>query len=467
MERRANVVVLGAGPAGLACAHTLAKNGLNPLVVERGRVPGGLMRSIERGGYRVDVGRKELYARLPEVHTLWSELLGDDYREYPHRVGVLWKGNIVERSRLHKGFFRGIPWWVLMSGGAEFAARQLVNPLLPPPKNEEEYWHRLRGKLFSEVLSQGHSEKFQGHAWSDLPPPSATPRGMAFVRKAARSVFARATVKDHGHAEWRHPARSTGQIIDKLVEGIEGSGGELMLGASVQSIVESGTQVTEVRGEADGESFVLKCDHVVSSVPLDILARLLGEEPPSDLKARDTRRRSTILVYLFSDAPPKFPHAWLDVTDPTLRAGRITNYAGFHGDMVPPGKACLAVEMFLVGDDPLLQRSEDALLSLAVTECARSGLLDPVTLTDHLVLKLPGAFAADDYRSWQSPGVSAFLDRLGRVDNLWNVNRAGTDVATYAGLMAGDGIVKKQRDHFLKVADPRRPLGIDSTRLWS
>jgi hypothetical protein len=462
----ADVVVLGAGPAGLACAYELAKRGRKPLVVERGKQPGGLMRSIERHGFRVDVGRKELYSRLPDVHGLWTELLGDDYRPYPHRVGVLWRGHIIERSSAFRGVLRGMPPGLLVAGAADFALRQLVNPWLPPPRNEEEYWFRLRGETFARALSQGHAEKFQGYRWSELPAPAVDGKG-SFAARAYRSVFGRAVAKDHGTVEWRHPVRSTGQIVDALVAGIESRGGALMLDTQVDRLLEQDGQVVGIRGRRGDEEFSIRAEHVVSSVPLDILARLRGEEPPKDLKARDTRKRSTVLVYLFLDEPPRFPHAWLDVTDPDLRAGRIANFAGFHGEMVPLGKSCLAVEFFLVGDDPLLTAPEDALFGLAIDECARSGLISSSKVFDHLVIRLPGVFAADDYRSWQSPGVSALLDRIEQVPNLWNVNRAGSDVATQAGLTAARSIASADRAKFLREADPRRPLGIDSTRLWA
>jgi glycine/D-amino acid oxidase-like deaminating enzyme len=70
-------VILGAGPAGLAAGYVLAKAGKKPVVLERDKVPGGLMRSIKRGDFIVDVGRKELYNRLEKVDLFWSELLGD------------------------------------------------------------------------------------------------------------------------------------------------------------------------------------------------------------------------------------------------------------------------------------------------------------------------------------------------------------------------------------------------------
>jgi hypothetical protein len=174
-----------------------------------------------------------------------------------------------------------------------------------------------------------------------------------------------------------------------------------------------------------------------------------------------------VIVYLFVDEPPRLPHAWLDVTDPELLCGRITNFAGFGGAMVPPGKTCLAVEYFLVGDDPLLALTDDELIEVALGEASRSGLLDRARLESSRAFRFPGAYAADDYRSWQSPGVSAFLDELEAIDNLYYVNRAGTDVATQAGLDAGRSIVADDHAGFVRKADPRRPLGIESTRLWA
>ena len=48
-----DTLVLGAGPSGLAAGYTLAKAGLNPVVLEKDKVPGGLMRSIRHGDFHL------------------------------------------------------------------------------------------------------------------------------------------------------------------------------------------------------------------------------------------------------------------------------------------------------------------------------------------------------------------------------------------------------------------------------
>src|SRR5687767_13575483 len=105
-----HTLILGAGPAGLAAGYTLAKAGLAPVILDREKVPGGLMRSVHRGEFVVDVGRKELYNRLSKVDDFWEGLLGTDYRPYPHRGGYLYEGRILEMSHTYRGFRRGMSW---------------------------------------------------------------------------------------------------------------------------------------------------------------------------------------------------------------------------------------------------------------------------------------------------------------------------------------------------------------------
>ena len=56
MSRTEQVVIIGAGVGGLACAIDLARRGLGVTVVEAARGPGGKMREVEAGGRRIDSG---------------------------------------------------------------------------------------------------------------------------------------------------------------------------------------------------------------------------------------------------------------------------------------------------------------------------------------------------------------------------------------------------------------------------
>ena len=61
------VVILGAGPAGLAAAYSLAKKGEKPIVLERSSTVGGMCRTVEYNGYLFDIGGHRFFTKFDEV----------------------------------------------------------------------------------------------------------------------------------------------------------------------------------------------------------------------------------------------------------------------------------------------------------------------------------------------------------------------------------------------------------------
>src|SRR5215468_7027699 len=136
-----HTLILGAGPAGLAAGYTLAKAALKPIVLEREKVSGGLMHSIKHGDFVLDIGRKELYNRIAKVDSFWNKILGDDYRLYPHRGGILYNGHIIDMSPSYRGFRRGMPWGMLVGCCLDFLWSR-AKPRASKLHNVEEYFHQ-------------------------------------------------------------------------------------------------------------------------------------------------------------------------------------------------------------------------------------------------------------------------------------------------------------------------------------
>src|SRR4051812_50143248 len=58
-----SVVVIGAGPAGLTAALLLTQRNARVLVVESDAVVGGISRTVERDGWRFDIGGHPVFSK--------------------------------------------------------------------------------------------------------------------------------------------------------------------------------------------------------------------------------------------------------------------------------------------------------------------------------------------------------------------------------------------------------------------
>jgi protoporphyrinogen oxidase len=455
IERDVDVLILGAGPGGLAAACKLAEAGRRTLVVERANCPGGLMQSIYHGDFIVDLGRKELLTNVPEVDKLWSRVLGDDYRPYPRRCGVLYRKKIYETERQHKGIRYGMSWLEFSSSILGLLQSKILRPTVTTYESQV---HRRLGQKIAATFYQAYDEKISGVRWQDRAPQQVdlTKKTTSTFGKLLRRAFAAKPMQ----IEWKHPAKGSGQICNALHEHAQKWGAEFMFDAQLKSVNHSNNQIESAVIESGDQSFNVRSKVVVASPPVEVVSKVLGlpvEQQNHDKKAPEAR--STICVYLFLNEAPRFPHSWLKVTCPDMKAARITNYATFSSDMVPASKSCFCVEFCCIGPDPLLQETDAALQELAATELAACGLINRAAIFDCLIRRLPGVDGATDLSDWWTKARRESLYRLRQFENLYCICQPGTHYASWSGLTAADSILSNDRTKFDHRMDPETLFG--------
>ncbi|HEV2071732.1 MAG TPA: NAD(P)-binding protein, partial [Acidimicrobiales bacterium] len=94
---RPEVVVIGAGPAGLTAAYVLSKHDVAVTVLEGDAMVGGISRTAEREGWRFDIGGHRFFTKVPEVEALWHEILPDeDFMMRPRMSRIFYKGKLYD-----------------------------------------------------------------------------------------------------------------------------------------------------------------------------------------------------------------------------------------------------------------------------------------------------------------------------------------------------------------------------------
>ena len=90
------VVVLGAGPAGLAAAYELSKKGIQPVVIEKADTVGGIARTETYKGYHFDIGGHRFFTKMERINQLWHEMLGDDFLKVSRISRIYYKGRFYD-----------------------------------------------------------------------------------------------------------------------------------------------------------------------------------------------------------------------------------------------------------------------------------------------------------------------------------------------------------------------------------
>jgi protoporphyrinogen oxidase len=417
------VLVLGAGPAGLTAAYRLAQRDVPVIVLEAEDQVGGLAKTVERDGYRFDLGGHRFFTKAREVEELWHEVLGDEFLRRPRMSRIYWNRRFLDYPLRGSDVIRKLGPIELTRATASFLAAKAR-----PRKHEESFedWvcNRFGRRLF-ELFFRSYTEKVWGVPTSELRAEWAAQRikGLSFT-SAARAAF----VGNRGNrvksliTEFDYPRLGPGQMWDAMTASIECLGGEVRTGCPVQRLVVRDGRVEEVI--AGGER--LRPRHVISSLPLRTVVGLAhdGAGPDVDAAARGLRYRDFLTVALILDREDLFPDNWIYIHEPGVRVGRIQNYRSWSPWMVPdPAKACVGLEYFCFAGDDLWSMADADLVALGTRELEQLGLARAADVESGSVVRVPKAYPMYD-RDY-AERVACIRGWLAGIGNLQQVGRNG------------------------------------------
>lgn len=454
MLEKQSVAVIGAGPGGLTAALELTRRGIGVRVFEAGPSVGGLARTIELWGQKVDIGPHRFFSRDARVNRLWLDVVGRDYsmvdrmtrifyREgffhYPLRAGdALARLGPAEAARC------------VASYGAE-TVRQRFNGAPTSEDDAFEDWVVRRfGRRLFEIFFKTYSEKLWGISCKDLDADFAAQRikklSLLEAAKNALNLGAQkhATLVDR----FAYPHQGTGSVYERMAKRVEAAGGAVFLNRPVKKVLCEQGRVTGLE-LADGtrEAF----DHVVSTMPLTLLVRGLGTVDEAVRRATDALTfRNTLVVYLKVEAENLFPDQWLYIHSPELKMGRVTNFRNWVPDICGRERATiLALEFWCNDEDPLWSEDDTALIDRARREMGVTGLLGGASAAEGHVVRVKRCYPV--YRRGYKAHLARIVPFLRSIENLTAIGRYGAfkynnqDHSILMGLLAAENLAGAAR----------------------
>ena len=475
MKNKKKVIVIGAGPAGLTAAYELLDKSkeYDVVVLEESNMFGGISRTVNYKGNRMDMGGHRFFSKVPEVNDWWEKMLPTQgKRPYDDvklkRKSTVKKGGpdpektdrvMLRRNRLSRIFFnqKFFDYPVSLKAstiknmgiGTTFVVgcSYLKSAVHKRPENslEDFYINRFGKKLYS-MFFENYTENLWGRHPRDISPEWGAQRvkGLS-ISAILKDIFGKAFGKKDRKIEtslieeYAYPKLGPGQLWELTAKDIKKKGGEIIMGAKAVGIKRNKkNEVIGVVYEKDGKKVTINGDYVISSMPIKDLVEAMDGVPKDMMKiAKGLPYRDYMTVGVLS---PKLalknetdiktlgnivPDNWVYVHDKSVKMGRFQIYNNWSPYLVKDveHRVWVGLEYFCNEGDELWSMSDDDFAKMAISEMAKINIIESEDdALDYHVERVKKAYPAyfDTYE--QIDDLRAYLDKI---PNLFLVGRNG------------------------------------------
>jgi len=477
-------IIIGGGPAGLTAAYELLdQTDIRPRVFELTHDVGGIARTVNYKGNRIDIGGHRFFSRSDRVMQWWQEMLplqaGESANEavritYHNRsrdvalaAGVDPETSdrvMLVRERVSRIFFnrRFFDYPVSLSPGT-LRNLGLIETLriglsylkvkLTPAREErslEDFFINRFGDRLYRTFFKDYTEKVWGVPCREIKPEFGAQRvkGLSVttvIVHALKSLFTRDRSIDQKRSEtslierFLYPKYGPGQMWQVVADRVRERGGEITFGKKAVRLRADGDRIRAVdfRDETSGEIETVEGDFVFSTMPVRDLVENLDADVPEPV-----RRVAAGLIYrdfltvglLLSELEVKgearagmpaglVPDNWIYIQERDVKVGRLQIFNNWSPYMVAtPGKVWIGLEYFCDEGDELWTMPDEALARFGAAELEKIEIVGAARVEDSVVIRMPKTYPAYFGTYDEFDVVREYLDSI---ENLFLIGRNG------------------------------------------
>jgi protoporphyrinogen oxidase len=500
-------IIIGAGPAGLTAAYELLdKTAIKPIIFEMSSDIGGISKTDNYKGNRIDIGGHRFFSKSDRVMDWWQNIL--PLQGKPSIDDIILNRNkslskmedapdpeksylvMLVRNRLSRIFFLrsffdypiSLKWNTFKNIGLGRIIRiglSYIKTRLFPIRYEkslEEFLVNRFGNELYLIFFKDYTEKVWGVPCSRIKPEWGTQRikrlsiSKAIIHAVKKSLF-RDTSIDQKKTEtslieqFLYPKLGPGQLWEEVARQIKVKGGEIHIESNVATVYISEGKVTGVGVKNNLTNTIInhKCDFAFSTMPIKELVQSMIPDAPDIVQkvAKGLMYRDTITVGVLLEKMKIInktkiptisnivPDNWIYIQERDVKLGRLQIYNNWSPYMVKdPNTVWIGLEYFCSEGDDLWNKSNDEFAEFAIDELAQIDIIEKDDVLDSTIIRTPKAYPAyfGTYDSFHV--IRDFTDKI---ENLFLIGRNGmhkynnADHSMLTAMCAVENIIKGNR----------------------
>jgi protoporphyrinogen oxidase len=504
-----SAIIIGAGPAGLTAAYELlTRAGIKPVVLEKSDCMGGISRTVNYKGNRIDIGGHRFFSKSDRVMEWWLQMLplqasesGPTAIKY-HRMERAITPSALgperadgdrlmllrpRKSRIYylrrffdypislsKDTLLKLGLWRTFKIGVSY----LQSALFPLKREEtlEQFFINRFGRELYGTFFKSYTEKVWGVPCNQISAEWGAQRikGLSVwstLMHALKKVF-QSDGRDIGQKgtqtslieQFLYPKFGPGQMWDEAARRIREMGGEILTGYRADKILTDGWRVKglEATNAATGRKETFEGDYFFSTAPVQEIMRSFDVAPPANVMevSDGLVYRDFITVGLLvgslriHDETPQgkklIGDNWIYIQEPDVQLGRLQIFNNWSPFMVADaGNVWLGLEYFCNKTDETWKLSDEQMVALAREELSKIGIIDASEVLDATVLRMEKTYPAYFGTYDRFGEIRAHVDRY---ENLFLIGRNGMhrynnqDHSMLTAMMAVDDIIAGKTD---------------------
>ena len=444
MKQR-TAIIIGAGPAGLTAAlELLERSDIRPIVLQRDEFLGGLSRTVQYKGNRMDIGGHRFFSKSDRVMDWWLRILplesGHEtatiaYHQQKRSIASAPIANnqsadqvmLVRRRKSRIYFMRQFFDYPIRLSAATIYRLGVVRTIrillsyvrsvLFPIRNEKTLEHFLINR-FGRELFQTFFKDYTEKVWGTTCNAISAEWGRQRIK--GLSIF---EIVNHLYKKWTssknadvkqkafetslienflYPKFGPGQMWEEVARRILEKGGQIVHHQEVNKIHYEENRVVSVTAihRKTGERTNYSGDYFFSTMAVQDLVRASEPKPPENVHevSEGLIYRDFITVgMLLSELKVEPEHAqatkllsdnWIYIQEPDVKIGRLQIFNNWSPSMVADAsKVWIGLEYFCYQTDDLWKLSDDQMIAIGAKELDKIGIIEKANVLDATVVR--------------------------------------------------------------------------------